>query len=170
MKTRLQLWWRKDKSRRKDERIARPERQIMLATRIMDINQYFFTLLSQKSSCMAKMDAFRSSTSRRFYSSMSQALCSVPASKTPVTNIYHLSKSRKDNQWVQLKRMLIKGRLFNILFGWHFASEESWAHYCCLFHELEMYSYSLSFHMTTFELSLSCKNPTNCSFHRILIT
>ena len=109
MKTRLQLWWRKDKSRRKDERIARPERQIMLATRIMHINQYFFTLLSQKSSCMAKMDAFRSSTSRRFYSSMSQALCSVPASKTPVTNIYHLSKSRKDNQWVQLKRMLIKG-------------------------------------------------------------
>ena len=109
MKTRLQLWWRKDKSRRKDERIARPERQIMLATRIIHINQYFYTLLSQKSSCMAKMDAFRSSTSRRFYSSMSQALCSVPASKTPVTNIYHLSKSRKDNQWVQLKRMLIKG-------------------------------------------------------------
>ena len=109
MKTRRKLRWRKEKSRRKDERIARPERQIMLATRIMHINQYFFTLLSQKSSCMAKMDAFRSSTSRRFYSSMSQALCSVPASKTPVTNIYHLSKSRKDNQWVQLKRMLIKG-------------------------------------------------------------
>ena len=109
MKTRRKLRWRKEKSRRKDERIARPERQIMLATRIMHINQYFFTLLSQKSNCMAKMDAFRSSTSRRFYSSMSQALCSVPASKTPVTNIYHLSKSRKDNQWVQLKRMLIKG-------------------------------------------------------------
>ena len=109
MKTRLQLWWRKEKCRRKDERIARLERQIVLATRIIHINQYFYTLLSQKSSCMAKMDAFRSSTSRRFYSSMSQALCSVPASKTPVTNIYHLSKSRKDNQWVQLKRMLIKG-------------------------------------------------------------
>ena len=84
-----QLWWRKEKSRRKDERIAKPERQIMLATRIIHINQYFYTLLTQKSSCIAKMDAFRSSTSRRFYSSMSQALCSVPASKTPVTNIYH---------------------------------------------------------------------------------
>ena len=30
--TRRQLWWRKDKSRRKDERIAWPECQLMLAT------------------------------------------------------------------------------------------------------------------------------------------
>ena len=41
------------------------------------------------------------------------------------------------------------------LFGWHFASEEWWAPYCCLFHALEMYSYSLSFHMTTLALFLS---------------
>ena len=33
-----------------------------------------------------------------------------------------------------------------------------------------MYSYSLSFHMTTFALFLSYENPTICSFHRILIT
>ena len=52
---------------------------------------YFYTLLSKGCSFMAKMDAFRSSTSRRFYSSTSSALCSVPASKTPVTNTYHWS-------------------------------------------------------------------------------
>ena len=55
------------------------------------------------------MDVSRSSTSRRFYSSMSLALCSVPASKTPVTNTYnYLVKSGEDNQRIQLKRMLIK--------------------------------------------------------------
>ena len=32
-----------------------------------------------------------------------------------------------------------------------------------LFHALEMYSYSLSFHMTTFALFLSWENPINCS-------
>ena len=50
---------------------------------------------------MTKMDAVRSSTSRRFCSSMSSALCSVPASNTPVTNIY---QSGKDNQGIQLKK------------------------------------------------------------------
>ncbi|CAH3038410.1 unnamed protein product, partial [Pocillopora meandrina] len=42
----------------------------------------------ERYSCMTKMDASRSSTSRRFYSSMSSASCSVPASKTPVMNTY----------------------------------------------------------------------------------
>ena len=42
--------------------------------------------------------------------------------------------------------------------------------YCFLFQALERYSYSLSFHMTTFALFLSYENPTNCSFHRILIS
>ena len=55
---------------------------------------------------MAKMEAFRSSTSRRFYSSMS---CSVPASTTPVTNTYHWSNQGKITTEVSLKRMLIKG-------------------------------------------------------------
>ena len=54
-------------------------------------------------------------------------------------------------------------RFFNILFGGHF--EEWSAPYCCLFHALEMYSYSLSFHMTTFALFLSYGNPIrNASF------
>ena len=43
--------------------------------------EYFFTLLSKGCSCVVKMDAFRSLSSRRFYSSISLALCSVPASK-----------------------------------------------------------------------------------------
>ncbi|RMX49950.1 hypothetical protein pdam_00025310 [Pocillopora damicornis] len=46
-------------------------------------------------SCMAKMYAFRSSISRRFYSLMSSALCFIPASKTPVTNTYHYSNQGK---------------------------------------------------------------------------
>ena len=54
-------------------------------------------------------------------------------------------------------------QLFNIPFGWPLTSEEWWAPYCCLFHALEMYSYSLSFHMTTFALFLSWENPINCS-------
>ncbi|RMX58049.1 hypothetical protein pdam_00013405 [Pocillopora damicornis] len=37
MKTRRQLWWRKEKSRGKDEHIAWPEHQMMLATRIIHI-------------------------------------------------------------------------------------------------------------------------------------
>ena len=60
-------------------------------------------------------------------------------------------------------------RSFNIIFGWHVASEEWWARYCCLLHALEMYLFSLSFLMTTFALFLSYENPTSCSFHRILL-
>ena len=72
--------------------------------------------------------------------------------------------------------MLIKGpiprrtRLYHILFGWHYASEEWWASQCCLFHALERYLYSLSFYMITFALFLSFDNCTSCSFHRILKT
>ena len=63
-----------------------------------------------------------------------------------------LVKSGDDNQKIQLIKGLIPRctRLLNILFGWHFASEEWWASCCCLFHALEMYSYSLSFNMITF--------------------
>ena len=92
----------------------------------------------------------------------------------------HLSlvKSGKDNQGIQLKKRECRlrdlfprhTRSFNILFEWHFASEEWWDLCCCLFHALEMYLYSLSFHMTTFALFSSYENPTNCSFQRILIT
>ena len=72
--------------------------------------------------------------------------------------------------------MLIKGpiprrtRLYHILFGWHYASEELWASQCCLFHALERYLYSLSFYMITFALFSSFDNCTSCSFHRILKT
>ena len=48
----------KEKPRRKDGLIAWPERQMMLATRMIHICRYFYTILSNKSSCMAKMDAF----------------------------------------------------------------------------------------------------------------
>ena len=40
VKTRRQQWWRKEKPRRKDGLIAWPERQMMLATRMI---QYFPT-------------------------------------------------------------------------------------------------------------------------------
>ena len=45
VKTRRQLWWRKDKSRRKDESIAWPECQMMLATmmlRPLDFSSLWF--------------------------------------------------------------------------------------------------------------------------------
>ena len=57
---------------------------------------YFHKLLSKGCTFIDKIDAFRLSTSRRLYSSVSSALCDVPASKTPVTNTYH--KSGEDNQ------------------------------------------------------------------------
>ena len=93
-----QLRCRKKKSRRKNDRIACPGRQMMSASKILHVYRYtgdFYILLSKGCSCMAKMDAFRSSTSRRFYSSMSSALCCVPASKRAVTNIYHHSNQGK---------------------------------------------------------------------------
>ena len=95
---RRQLRCRKKKSRRKHDRIACPGRQMMLASKILHVYRYtgdFYILLSKGCSRMAKMDAFRSSTSRRFYSSMSSALCCVPASKRAVTNIYHHSNQGK---------------------------------------------------------------------------
>ena len=55
------------------------------------------------------MDAFRSSTSRRFYSAMSTAFCSVPASKTPFMNTYHWSNHGKIINEFSFKKMLIKG-------------------------------------------------------------
>ena len=50
------------------------------------------------------MDAFRTSPSRRFYSSMSSALqCSVPALKAAVTNIYHQTNQGKTTKESSLK-------------------------------------------------------------------
>ena len=62
---------------------------MMLATRIIHLHMYFYTLLSEGCSSMAKIDMSRLSTSRRFYSSMSSALCSMQALKMPVMNMYH---------------------------------------------------------------------------------
>ena len=91
MKTRRQLWWREKKSRWKGERTARPEHQMMLAT----------TTIHIQSSCMAKMDAFRSSIADRPY----------PPYRLRRRLLRHISlvKSQEDNQWIQLKRALIKG-------------------------------------------------------------
>ena len=91
MKTRRQLWWREKKSRWKGERTARPEHQMMLAT----------TTIHIQSSCMAKMDAFRSSIADRPY----------PPYRLRRRLLRHISlaKSQEDNQWIQLKRTLIKG-------------------------------------------------------------
>ena len=150
MKTRRQLWWREKKSRWKGERTARPEHQIMLAT----------TTIHIQSSCMAKMDAFRSSIADRPY----------PPYRLRRRLLRHIApvKSEEDNQWIQLKRMLIKGPVpttytivqhsFRLTFR-----ERRTVSSLMLF-------ISRAFHMTTFALSLSYENPTNCSFHRILIT
>ncbi|RMX59508.1 hypothetical protein pdam_00023071, partial [Pocillopora damicornis] len=87
VKIRRQLWWRKEKSRRKNKPITWPERKMM----------HFYTLLSKGCSCMAKMDAFRSSTSRRFNPSISSALRSVPPSKTAKHNqALSKTKTRRD--------------------------------------------------------------------------
>ncbi|RMX49688.1 hypothetical protein pdam_00023291 [Pocillopora damicornis] len=57
VETRRQLWWRKEKSRRKGKRTARQE-------------QYtYYTLLSKGCSCMTKIDALRSSIADRPYPS-----------------------------------------------------------------------------------------------------
>ena len=87
-----------------------------------------------------------------------------------------LFKSEEDNQWIQPKGMLIKGlfprRTLLVLHSmWlTFRKRRYWDPYCFLFHALEMYSYLLSFYMTTFALFSLYENPTNYSFHRILIT
>ena len=89
-----------------------------------------------------------------------------------------LIKAGEDNRLIlRKKKFCLLGAcshtahdFFYILFGWCFVSEECWARYCCFFDALEIDSYPLSLHTTTFVLFLSYENPTNCSFHRILIT
>ena len=144
---------------------------------MIDLHRVFLYTTFQRMLLYAKMDAFPSSSERRFYSLKLSALRSVLASKTAVTNTCHWSnQGNLDCLWIQLKRMLIKGpiphrtRLYHILFGWHYASEEWWASQCCLFHALERYLYSLSFYMITLALFLSFDNCTSCSFHRVLKT
>ena len=107
-KTRSQLWWRKEKSRRENECVARPERQMMSAKRIIHIHRIFLNTSFQRWRYMAKMDTFRSSTSRRFYSSMSSALCSLHF-EDGCYEYMSLIKSGEDGQWIQLKRKLITG-------------------------------------------------------------
>ena len=100
---------------------------------------------------MAKMDAPRSSTSRRFYSSMSSALCSVPASKTAVTNTYHLLNQGKITI-IRLKRMPVPTPHTIVQHSFRLQAKNGKFLIVFLFHVLEMYSYSLSFHRTTFTL------------------
>ena len=58
---------------------------------------------------MAKIDASRSSTSRRSCSSMIVGLMLCTGFKDACYEHISLVKSEEDNQWIQLKRMLIKG-------------------------------------------------------------
>ena len=79
------------------------------------------------------------------------ALCSVSASKRAVTDTFYWSNQGKmANEFRGL--FSLWNWLFCILFNWHFISEELWACCCCLFHILELFWYSLSFHVTTFTL------------------
>ena len=150
-----------------------------LDKRIIDLHRVFpYTTFWKDVAVWPKWTRFhRSHRGEWFYSLKLSALRSVLASKTAVTNTCHWSnQGNLDCLWIQLKRMLIKGpiphrtRLYHILFGWHYASEEWWASQCCLFHALERYLYSLSFYMITFALFWAFDNPTSCSFHRILKT
>ena len=87
----------------------------------------------------------------------------------------HISrvKSGEDNEWIQLKRMLIKGSVPTPYETVPHSFRLTFSQLLIVFyfsHTFEMNSYSLSFHITTFTLFLSYKNPTNSSFHLILIT
>ena len=62
---------------------------MMLTKRIVHIYQVFLYITFQRMYLHGQMDAFRSSRSRRFYSSLLSVLCSVPTPKTLVTNTYH---------------------------------------------------------------------------------
>ena len=144
MKIRRQLWWRKEKSRGKDELVAWLESQMILP-RIIHIYWVFLFTSFESMQLYGQNAAFRSSTSRKFYSSISSAFCSILASKTPVSNIYvPFVESGEDNPWIQPTRILIKGPVptpYTIvqhsfrLTSW--ASEEWWVPYC-LFHAREI--------------------------------
>ena len=99
--------WRKEESRRKDERIARPKREMMLASRIIHINRVFLYTTFQNMSLYGKNDAFRSSTSRRFCSFVGLMLRT--GFEDACYEYIPLVKLGEDNQRIQLKRMLIKG-------------------------------------------------------------
>ena len=175
MKIRRQLWWRKEKSRGQDELVAWLESQMILP-RIIHIYWVFLFTSFESMRLYGQNAAFRSSTSRKFYSSISSAFCSVLASKTPVTNTYvPFVESGEDNPWIQLTRILIKGPVptpytivqhpFLLTF-----SKRRMVNTLLFVSCAWDYSYSFSFHMTTFALFLSYENPTTCSFYRILIT
>ena len=116
------------------------------------------------------MDAFWSSTSRKFYFSMSSALCSVPALKVAVMNTHHRTNQGKITKEFSLIECWLRSRYHTVNDCSTLSSpDEYWVYYFCLFHALEMYSYSLSFHITLFALFSSFKNPNSCSFHRILL-
>ena len=124
---------------------------------------------------MGKLYASRSLSSRTFYSSVSSALFSAPASKMAVTNAYHQSNHGKINNELSLKECRLRGlfpdqpQLFNIHFFSAGISQAKNSKLLIVVYFTRQRC-SLSFHVTTFALFLSYENRTNCIFHRILIT
>ena len=96
-KTRRQLWWRKQKSRREGEHIAWPEGQMMSATRIIYINRAFIYTTFQRmwlygqNGCVSIVDIEKI----LLFNVRVVGLMLRPASKTPVRNTYHQSNQRK---------------------------------------------------------------------------
>ena len=100
-----QLWWWKEKStRRRDERVAWPKRQMMLATRVIHINRVFLYLtfermkLHNQNGRVSIVDI----EEILFFNVVSLVL------RTGFEDACYehilLVKSRKDNQWIQLKK------------------------------------------------------------------
>ena len=120
VKTRQQLWRRKEKPRREDERIAWPERQTMLGTRIIHSHRVFLCVTFQSMSRLWRLWRLRTHTTGQ------------------IRGIWPIHSAKKNGYFKSLFPYWT--RLFHNLFGWHFASEEWWASYCYLFHALEMYT------------------------------
>ena len=68
---------------------------MMLATRVMHISQVLLYTTFQRISLYGQNGRVLIVDIVEIYSSMSSALCSVAASKMPVTNAYHWSNQRK---------------------------------------------------------------------------
>ena len=108
VKTRRQLWWRKENSGRKDEHVAWLERQMMLVKRMIHLYRVSLYTTFQRMSLngqnvrvlIVDMEILLFNVVGRILRTGFKDACYEHIS--PV-------QSGKHNQWLQLKRMLIKG-------------------------------------------------------------
>ena len=106
---RPQSWWKEEKFRRRDERIAWPERQMMLASKILHIYRVFLYIPFQRMLLYSQNGRVSIVYIEVIYLLNVMGLMLRNGFKDGCFQHIPQVKSGEDNQWIQLKRMLITG-------------------------------------------------------------